>query len=98
MLVLPGMATAAQISIAPGDVTFEQWSRDNSPGWTTGNVGKNYTEGETIPFRLTVTDAGNTPAGDRFLFSICRDFEEPAAPATVERNGFLRIENYDTTL
>ena len=97
-LVLPGTATAAQITIAPGDVTFEQWSRDNTPGWTTGNVGKNYTEGEVIPFRLTVSNAGNTPAGDSFLFSICRDFEEPAAPATVERNGVLRIENYDTTV
>jgi hypothetical protein len=97
-LVLPGTASAAVVVVKPGDVTFEQWSRDKTPGWTTGNVGKGYIEGDVVPFRLTVTDAGDTPAGDSFVFSICRDFEEPAAPSTVERNGYLRLQDYDTSV
>ncbi len=92
-MILPGTASAAQVTIVPGDVTFEQWR--SSGNWSTGNLTGGYAEGDVVPFRVTITDAGNSAPGDTFTFSICRDFENDDDPAA---NGYLFIDDYDTTV
>lgn len=94
-MILPGTATAAQVTIAPGEVRFEQWNLQGADNWTTGNLGTGYAEGQVVPYRVTITDAGNSAPGDTFTFSICRDFEDAGPPA---RNGYLFLDDYDTTV
>ncbi len=76
-LLVGGLAGPAAAAGLPSNVVLEQWT-DVNMNWVTGDLGLNganastYKEGETVPFRLDVTTAGE----GTFNFSVCRDFSD----------------------
>src|ERR1051326_7109751 len=74
----------------PSSVQFEQWKPSTS-AFTTGAVVNEYTEGQTVPFRL---DVSKVPDGT-YSFSICRDFTTNP-PSDIR--GYLFLAPYNTTL
>jgi prealbumin domain-containing protein len=93
LLLTPADVDAAAVGpvLIPSSVTLEQWDPAGSGSWIHSNLNSGYVEGDVVPFRLTVTDAGNTAAGTTSTFSICRDFEDPGM------NGYLFVDDYNKT-
>ncbi|MGH8974095.1 MAG: DUF5979 domain-containing protein, partial [Acidimicrobiia bacterium] len=87
-LLLVSLAGPASAAPLPSDVRLEQWSLSGVDSWTTGNLGSGYAEGDTVPFRLDVTAAGN----GTFEFTVCRDFQDGTS------FGYLFLDPFNTTV
>jgi len=81
---------AGAADMLPSNVKFEQWKPSTS-AFTTGAVVDEYTEGQTVPFRL---DVSKVPDGT-YSFSVCRDFTTNP-PSDIR--GYLFLAPYNTTL
>ncbi len=93
-MVFTGTATAAQV-LVPSSIVLQQWDPAGAGSWINSNLNSGYAEGDVVPFRLNVTAAGNTAAGNTSVFSICRDYED-ASPAP-GKYGYFFIDAYNTT-
>jgi hypothetical protein len=83
------LASAVGI-LGGGDVSLDQWGDAAPAGWQNGNlndVGSNYSEGEVVPYRLTVK---NSVSNDTYVISICRNYENGT------KRGFLNLALFNT--
>jgi LPXTG-motif cell wall-anchored protein len=86
-LVLNALAGPASAVALPNSADLAQWSSVGA-GWINGALGGGYAEGQTVPFHLDVTKAGE----GTFSFSVCREYKNG------DIFGYLRLAPYNTTI
>lgn len=84
--------TFTDTPVPSGGTKLEQWEIIPSGNWITGNLGasnSDYSESETVPFRLNMGTLST--GGNPYTFSICRDYQDGTS------KGYLSLQPFNTS-